>query len=286
MDWITGDKFKSLAKWHYAPQQGEGLRTKNIFTNDDYRYIENTLDKSRVVDGDIIYTPGFFADSLMEELKDFNTKVIVITHNADTNISFTPPSCVIKWFSQNVNIIHERIESIPIGLENDIWFPWLRKKEKMLAKLQEPRNYQNLVYMNHNISTNPLKRTKPYEVLKDKSWVTTDMGVNDNRFDEYLNSVYNHKFVVCPEGNGIDTHRIWECLYMGTIPITEDNINMSFYRDLPTLSVRDWDELNAPCLDRYFNGIKAFNNLWSHDLLKFEYWKNKIYGFSNNIISN
>ena len=279
MDWIQGNKFRDLARWHYAPAKGQGIRVKNTFLEDHYCYIVNTLDKSKVVDGDIIYTPTFFADSLIKELENFDKEVIVITHNCDTNMDFSPPDCVINWFSQNVNIIHDRVESIPIGLENDCWYP--EKKIKMIAKLKEPRNYKNLVYMNHNISTNPAKRTKPYEVLKDKSWVTTDMGVNGRRFDEYLDNIYNHKFVVCPGGNGIDTHRIWECLYMGTTPIMESNINGSFYNELPIAYAVDWEGVDEQWLVKTNDYIVRYKNAWKYEMLTFEYWKNKIYGLED-----
>jgi len=276
MDWIQGNKFKNIAKWHYAPASGQGVGVKNNFSPDHYCYIENTFDKDSVIDGDIIYTPTFFADSLLDVLRTIDKKVIVITHNSDTNFTITPPDNVIMWFTQNVNIIHDRVQSIPIGLENDIWFPETNKKKKMLEKLKEPRNYRNLVYMNHNIATNPAKRTKPYEILKDKSWVTTYMGENGVGFDEYLDNIYNHKFVVCPEGNGIDTHRIWEVLYMESIPITEDNININFYGGLPIVAVSDWEELEENILATGFPQMKTME--WEYGMLTFEYWKNEIYG--------
>ena len=35
----------------------------------------------------------------------------------------------------------------------------------------------------------------------------------------YRRILLNYMFVICPEGNGIDTHRMWEALYLRTIPI-------------------------------------------------------------------
>ena len=34
-----------------------------------------------------------------------------------------------------------------------------------------------------------------------------------------MNEINNYKFVVCMYGNGIDTHRIYECLILNTVPI-------------------------------------------------------------------
>jgi len=203
---------------------------------------------------------------------------VMITHNSDhkINIGYRIPSNCIHWFAQNVNIVNERIESIPIGLENSKWFKEVRKKDKMSCMLQQPKTYKNLVYMNHNVDTNPEQRSKPYRILQDKSWVTVERGYNGHGFDEYLRDIYTHRFVVCPEGNGIDTHRTWETLYMGSVPIEKRNINNQFYTDLPICFVNDWAEVTEDFLENEYYRIKS--NAWNMDKLKFEYWKNKIYG--------
>jgi hypothetical protein len=38
-------------------------------------------------------------------------------------------------------------------------------------------------------------------------------------FSSYLSKLGKYKFAICPPGNGIDSHRIWECLYLNVIPI-------------------------------------------------------------------
>jgi hypothetical protein len=184
------------------------------------------------------------------------------------------PDNILKWYSQNVGIVNSRIESIPIGLENDRWFKGLHKKEKMLIKLSRPRLYKNQVYMNHNIETNPLKRQKPYDLLSGKSWVTVESGKNGHGFDEYLDDVYKHNFVICPEGNGMDTHRIWETLYMGSIPIEKRNINNQFYTDLPICFVNDWEDITLDFLEKEYVQIKGQE--WNMEKLTFTYWQNKI----------
>lgn len=262
IDWIQGDKFKTLGVL-YAPKRK---------LPGDYDRIVNNFNKEKV-----IYTHTIYAKDLFEEIRNIDSEFIVVTHNGDVNIDFPPPDNVIKWFTQNVNIIHERVESIPIGLENNRWFPEMKKKEKMLAKMQEPHRsiYEltgNLVYMNFNIQTNPLKRTEPHRLLKDKTWVTVSNGCG---FDEYINGVYNHKFVICPEGNGMDTHRTWETLYMGSIPIEKRNLNNRFYQDMPICFVDDWDQVTESFLEQEYDRIKSL--IWNHSKLEFEYWKNRIH---------
>ena len=48
---------------------------------------------------------------------------------------------------------------------------------------------------------------------------------------EYLKELSKYKFSLCPPGNGLDTHRVWESLLVGTIPIVEDNeLNNNFLK--------------------------------------------------------
>jgi hypothetical protein len=148
----------------------------------------------------------------------------------------------------------------------------------MIAKLQQPRNYRNLVYMNFNIANNYAKRQPAYDALKDKPWVTVDMHPKEYDFNNYIDNIYNHKFVVCPEGNGIDTHRIWECLYMGAIPLVCDNINRNFYYELPMIAVSSWERVTEDWCEHAYNDYKDLRgrNEWNMNALTFDYWKNKI----------
>ena len=269
IDFITGDAFKSLGRWTYAPTARD---------RDDYDSLKNVFRLKNIADGDVIYTHTFYAKQLFKIVEEMPREVIVVTHNSDMNVdeSFSLPDNVIRWFSQNVNVVHERIESIPIGLENARWFPQLKKKEKMRAAMGLPRNLKNLAYMNHNVGTNPAKRSQPFELLKDKPWVTTEMGKNGADFDDYLLAVFTHRFVICPEGNGMDTHRTWESLYMGAIPVELKNNNNRFYEDLPILLIDDWEELTEEFLKDKYNQMMGGSRSWNYDKLKMSYWKNLI----------
>lgn len=268
-DFIQGNKFRQIARFQYAPPPGCGKRVINAFPPADYRHMVSTLDSRKLNEGDILYTHTFFADYLFEKV---TKPIILITHNADTPADIEPPDNVLMWYTTNVAIKHDRIRSIPIGLENDYWLK--DKADKMRRKYEDKKDFKNLIYINHNINTNPTKRQKPYDVLKGHKWVTMEQGANGYGFDKYLDNIYNHPFVVCPEGNGIDTHRIWECLYMNTYPVCVRNINNQFYTDLPILFVDDWDEVTEIFL---FEAYKEMHTKkWNLDKLKFSYWENEI----------
>lgn len=209
---------------------------------------------------------------------------ILISHNSDgkilnydtkfgANIN-NMPNNLIKWYGQNVCVIHDKIESIPIGLENSMWFKEINKPLKIYNKNKEDKNFKNLLYINHNIQTNYSERYKPYEMFKKSEFVTLVNGMNGLNFDDYIDNIFNHKFVLCPEGNGTDTHRTWETLYLRSIPIEKRNINNQFYSDLPICFIDSWDEITEEFLNNEYERITK--NIFNLQKLDFNYWKSKI----------
>jgi len=235
---------------------------------DDYNKLSNTLEEF----GGIIYTHTMYVEELFKALSRTNEEVVVISHNSDASACIAPPNNVKLWYSQNVDIIHPRVKSLPIGIENNRWHP--KKRGEMIKCLSEKRDIKNLVYMNHSIRTDLVRRELLYKMFGDRPWVDAVQGRNGYRFSEYIRDIYNHRFVFCPEGNGIDTHRTWECLYMGTIPIMERNINNQFYTDLPICFVHSWGNITEDFLEDEYIRIKS--KTWDLEKLNFEYWKNEI----------
>jgi hypothetical protein len=271
MDWITGERFISVGDSTYSPI---------VKIPGDYDNLPNTFDLSKlkeINEVNIVYTHAAYIRQLFVVIAGIKRKFVVVTHNWDTNIddTFIVPDNVIRWFAQNVNVKNPKIESIPIGLENSWWFPEIQKKAKMLKILETDRKYKRMLYINHNINTNLKERTRPYELFRGKSWVTAEAGTNGSGFDNYLSNIYNHPFVLCPEGHGIDTHRTWECLYLRTIPIEKRNINNQFYTDLPICFVNDWEEITEEFLRDEF--LRIADTKWNFQKLTFEYWKKRIH---------
>ena len=80
-------------------------------------------------------------------------------------------------------------------------------------------------YLNFKVETYPHERQLIQNMFQSKSWVTcgTPVDTLEGR-KEFLKDIRNHEFVLCPRGNGVDTHRLWETLYMGSIPIVKNDI--------------------------------------------------------------
>lgn len=265
MNFIVGEKFCNI---------GDFVFSTNDF--EDYNRLENTFNINKLKEVNIVYLHTMYNDIFFNLIKKLDNKFIVITHNCDKNINSVDnlPDNVIKWYSQNVNYMYDRLYSLPIGLENSKWFPHLHKQDKILNKVKEQKKIKNLIYINHNINTNLKERTIPYKLLKDKSYATIEFGLNGQNFDNYLDNIYNHKFIICPEGNGIDTHRKWETLYLNSIPIEKRSINNSFYDDLPICFIDDWNEITEDFLNSEY--LRITNTKWDLRKLDMSYWINEI----------
>jgi glycosyltransferase involved in cell wall biosynthesis len=266
-DYIQGDKFQALAKWVFSP-------SIKWFPDDDYRSLVNTLNLKFLQDYDIVYTHTFYVKDFFEVIKRTDKKVILISHSCDSNIdeTYLIPDNIVKWYSHTFKINDPRCVRVPLGLENNRRDFGVKKKEKMTAKLRERKNTINPVYINFLPDTNPEKRGNVYSYFEDKEFATVKHGCG---FDEYLNDIYNHDFVISPEGSGMECHRTWEALYMGSIPIEIRNINNEqLYEDLPICLIDDWNDITLDFLIDELIRIKSGN--WSLEKLNFKYWKNII----------
>jgi hypothetical protein len=183
------------------------------------------------------------------------------------------------WFTINKETIEHNLFAIPLGLTNDCDDSYIHRifgnTDIMIEVLKCEKKEKNLVYMNFTIGTYPIERTFVWDTFKDKPWATK--GIQENTLEGrrvFLEEIRNHKFVLCPRGHGVDTHRLWETLYMGSIPIVKRHVALEEFSDLPILWIDNWEEITEDMLNIEYIRIK--NSVWNMDKLCVSYWKNKI----------
>ena len=81
----------------------------------------------------------------------------------------------------------------------------------------------------------------------------------------YRRILSKYMFVICPEGNGVDTHRLWEAFYLKTVPIIRKNKISSFLlkANLPILVLDNWSDLSkldSSRLKKFYSSKKKFFN--------------------------
>ena len=188
-------------------------------------------------------------DVLSSKIHLFKNNFILITHNSDGEIRNTVEVNLIlnspkleKWYCQNMCFEHEKLFFVPIGFANSMWphgniniFKHTFFNYNLTAKTKP-------IYFNFNINTNVVKRVECLEALKNKVQWLTNVSPYEN-----IIRLQQHAFCICPEGNGVDTHRLWEALYVKTVPIVIDS---EFTRILqkhkvPLVVLDKWGDLDV-----------------------------------------
>jgi hypothetical protein len=57
-----------------------------------------------------------------------------------------------------------------------------------------------------------------------------------------------HAFVAAPRGHGIDTHRLWEVLALGSVPVAIASTLDELYADYPVVTIGAWSDVNASAM--------------------------------------
>ncbi len=71
--------------------------------------------------------------------------------------------------------------------------------------------------------------------------------------DIYIRSIPSYKFVISPEGNGIDCHRHYEALLAGCIPVVEDNLLIrEKYKGCPMVFTKDYSDITPERLEQLY----------------------------------
>jgi hypothetical protein len=194
-------------------------------------------------------------ESLARKIHGFQNPFVLITHNSDENIRWnestkTILSCphLLMWYSQNVGIQHEKLRLLPIGMANR---QWKHGDIDFFDDFVPPMKKTKHIYFYFNVYTNMSKRMDCIQQLGKKIPVSSTLMSPQ----EYKRHLSEYQFCICPEGNGYDTHRFWEALYLKVIPIVLKNDfitqlqNTPYLSDIPMVVLDSWQDLDPATLN-------------------------------------
>tara|TARA_B100002051_G_C16696199_1_gene618291 strand:- start:406 stop:1455 length:1050 start_codon:yes stop_codon:yes gene_type:complete len=291
------NKNNILSSYNFA-RNCEIVYAENIST-DEYKDIQNS--KHRIYfnspsmttykqtdftlnENDIIFCNTDFLPNLFSDLRKISKlkNLILLTNQTDEMITKRiynkKPSCISKWYSINVEYDVESLVPIPYGLSNE-YSPKNLKYSDFRNIYKDINDETISMYINFRI-TNYKERELLYKEFAKYNWVQIDSP--NIAINEYVNNLSLHNFVLSPWGNGVDTHRIWETLYSGSIPITKYHQTFSNLQGLPILFVDDYKDITYELLNDFITTLDqdAFKN----KKLDVFYWIDKIKKNKNEII--
>lgn len=179
---------------------------------------------------------------------------VLITHNSDfgvdeSRVPVADDPKLTRWFAQNLEVRHPKLAPLPIGIANAMWpHGHLRQLHREIRRAAK-RDKDQSVFLHFNPATHAPRRVI-WETLRANFPDMPAQPPKARGFKGYLRSLGRHRYCVCPRGNGADTHRLWECLYLGVTPIVERSTHTELWmeRGVPLLVVDDWAQLTPELL--------------------------------------
>lgn len=277
-EFLNGQNFSKIADVIFAINvPNKNLSELNI---DDYKIISKNseftglkLKNLEIKNGDIVFCNSSYLSLFFKYLRRLNkiTSITLITSQSDFSVTkkvfINKPESVTKWFAVNVAYKDNCLIPIPLGLANNYSPKNIRINDLVNFKFEKVKKV-NKLYVNLRKSTNYKERENIENIFRNKEWVV--IKEPNLSIDDYISDLNKYKFIFCPWGNGFDTHRIWEALYCGSIPITKSHVGLSF-GSLPIISFENFNNLSIEKLITESNK-KDYN----FEPLNLKYWNQLI----------
>jgi len=235
--YITGNKFKKLCNAvidQYTPFLDISKKYNNIFIKTDYIYL--------------------FEKKILPHI---DYPINIVTHNSDyavpgNMLHILGNKKIQKWYGMNADVTHSKFVPIPIGIANE---QWPHGDEKIIRNVNVNLNSKlQKVFCCFDPSTSP-ERAHIYNIIKHYNFI--DFYENKLDYKTYITKLANYQWVISPPGNSIDCHRIWESIYVKTIPIVKNHICHKNWKDLPIQFVDSFNDLSFTTLFNNLNKIKT-----------------------------
>lgn len=232
----------------YRSKTSEPLLSGDAFRNvADVRIdsLENLREEDwEGVSGKLIFCRSELLEELIHCLEIPQRGISVIAGNSDRNFEEVPINLLEYFeysFLQNSQISdNNKIFTLPIGIENlrlginglprnlRSTTPWIQRSRSILVGPFSPSHKSREIFLAN-------------ETFRSSNFNSINGSVLPS---EYAKIVQKHRFVICPRGNGIDTHRFWETLYRGSVPIVlRDPWSQSLkIHNLPMVEVEEFSE--------------------------------------------
>jgi len=268
------------------------VQENELISSDKYKYFCSKRSQYVYIHRDFLFRSGNWRGKhikkLISQRSEFENKSIVVGHS-DKTTNLLNSHVFIQmgakaFFGINTYALGNRIHSLPLGLTNDCDDSPIHRilgNERHFLQADQHSHYREdfdgSIYANFTIKNNSRERLPLMKILSELKMVSVgELVISERGRIDYLMNLRRHSLVPCPEGNGIDTHRIWETLYMGGTPVIKRSKYLQpLLVDLPVIFVNQWSEIT----DRKIMEQKWYALSESHlalNNLKLSFWTRKI----------
>jgi hypothetical protein len=221
-----------------------------------------------------IFVKSEYTEEFLVTFKDELAEKIVLAGNSDTNFLHCIPEMNIpkKLYLQNLGFAAtSTIGLLPIGLEN---YEHVRSGFAFLHR--EPKRFtiSNKILVPPMSATNPIREYVLSNVEKFPIFHKESRYLN---VFKYFKLVRKYEYILVCEGNGLDTHRLWEVLYQGSKPVVfRSDFSRNLLRlGLPILEIVELSEVTEEALNQHRIQHKNYRKE-DIEMLWLKYWKSEV----------
>ena len=275
---INGNNFAKYSNLVFSEELSTKEFNKSYISDENIEILYKVEDKRAsfvwyvkknftLKENDVIFCNTEVVELLFESLKSVNNlhNLKLITHQSDRAITKKlfnkKPSCISHWYSTNVVYENPQLTPIPLGVNDFTFFDYMNKEILKNHFYNEKNSVERLekLYLNFNFNTNRRERTNLFEFFSKKDWTVVEYPHKNP--DSYYENISKYKFVLCPWGNGYDTYRFWESLYLGAVPVTKSHIAYKNFKDLPAIFINNYETLDIESLNQEENSVEEKLNI-------------------------
>jgi hypothetical protein len=272
-NFLHGDRFLKMADCILRKKSRNDYYEVKEWSKENILFFEDILSSTETWNNPkTLFCNNDDLSAFLEILPKIQNPFILLSHNGDENVTSKYfPICdttlLIKWYTQNACISHPKLVILPIGFANPVWAHGNYSQFSQIQSMNIEKI--NPVYANFLVQTNREAREKCLHACK-----MFNIPIQ-NRCPPviYMQGLASSFFCICPEGNGIDTHRFWESLYLKSIPIILKNpLSEKLAQEFPCILLNEWTDLNNLKLE--YNP-----SFFTDDLMKkigFQYYESMI----------
>jgi FkbM family methyltransferase len=273
-DICSGEKFQQLCDIYCGTQ--EDLQRNPVIRLETHKHLNLVKLTEPYNNPSLVFCYSCSLELFMSKINLFQNNFVLVSHNEDENItekyrSLADNPKIIRWFAQNLMINHDKVEILPIGLANAMWPHG--NLQRLVDVYNKTKNKEKLneIFFNFTCFSNNTRHHCKSEVEK-KGLKFLDYI----QPHQYLEIMAKYKFAICPDGHGIDCHRIWEAYYLNLIPIMlKSTFSLHVQNYLPCVLLEKWEDLDVQkCLENYDKYLDQLKK--SRKYLFFDTYKSRI----------
>lgn len=243
---ISGESFQQLCDVYLGFEYKKNINPK--LAHESHKHIDLFSLTAPWDNPKILFCYGDCLREFMKKLHLLRNPCILVSHNADTNITeeflnILDNPRIVRWYAQNPCIKHRKLHLLPIGIANQMWSHGNLSIMNHVLHLESPKT--DRTYFFFNVDTNRSEREHCKQIV---SSLGLTWGVYKS-YGEYLEYLSKCKFAICPPGNGVDSHRIWECFYLRVIPVVLRSVfTEQLSKIMPCIVLSSWCDFDESAI--------------------------------------